>query len=50
LQNKIDDVLEGVLLSDLLAEESVVRTRVGLAPRSIREQPMEGRALPVLQG
>jgi Rrf2 family protein len=50
LQKKIDDVLAGVRLSDLLAEESVVRSRVGLAPRSIREQPMEGRALPVLQG
>jgi Rrf2 family protein len=50
LQKKIDDVLQGVRLSDLLAEESVVRSRVGLAPRSIHEQPMEGRALPVLQG
>lgn len=30
LQQKIDDVLEGVHLSDLLADESVVRERVGL--------------------
>ncbi|MBX6330901.1 MAG: Rrf2 family transcriptional regulator [Gemmatimonadaceae bacterium] len=30
LQQKIDDVLEGVRLSDLLYEEPVVRERVGL--------------------
>ncbi len=30
LQQKIDDVLEGVHLSDLLDEEAVVRQRVGL--------------------
>ena len=30
LQRKIDDVLEGVHLSDLLMQESEVRTRVGL--------------------
>jgi Rrf2 family protein len=30
LQRRIDDVLEGVRLADLLHEESVVRTRVGL--------------------
>lgn len=42
LQRKIDDVLEGVRLSDLLAEESEVRTRVGLGTH-------EPRALPVLQ-
>jgi|SRR5215469_6071347 len=30
LQRKIDDVLEGVHLSDLLDEEAVVRQRVGL--------------------
>jgi Rrf2 family protein len=46
LQRKIDDVLEGVRLSDLLLEESEVRTRVGLsaAPEA------DVRALPVLQG
>lgn len=44
LQRRIDDVLEGVRLSDLLAEESEVRTRVGL-----HTTPNEPRALPVLQ-
>jgi Rrf2 family protein len=42
LQRKIDDVLEGVRLSDLLAEESEVRTRVGLPAN-------DPRTLPVLQ-
>lgn len=45
LQRKIDDVLEGVRLSDLLAEESEVRTRVGLHPTAAPEP----RTLPVLQ-
>ena len=44
LQRKIDDVLEGVRLSDLLAEESEVRTRVGLHPTAAPEP----RTLPVL--
>ncbi len=30
LQRRIDETLEGIRLSDLLAEESVVRERVGL--------------------
>lgn len=47
LQRKIDDVLEGVKLSDLLAEESEVRTRVGLPTASLSES--DGRLLPVLQ-
>ena len=47
LQRKIDDVLESVLLSDLLDEESVVRRRVGLPP--IGSAPTEPRGLPVLQ-
>ncbi|HVX38006.1 MAG TPA: Rrf2 family transcriptional regulator [Gemmatimonadaceae bacterium] len=47
LQRKIDDVLEGVKLSDLLAEESEVRTRVGL-PSAMAAEP-DGRLLPVLQ-
>jgi hypothetical protein len=47
LQRKIDDVLESVRLSDLLADESVVRERVGL-PASSPARP-ESRALPVLQ-
>jgi Rrf2 family protein len=47
LQSKIDDVLGGVCLADLLAEESEVRTRVGLPPESVRA---DARALPVLHG
>jgi Rrf2 family iron-sulfur cluster assembly transcriptional regulator len=43
LQQKIDNVLDGVRLSDLLHEESVVRERVGL------DQGDKGRGLPVLQ-
>jgi Rrf2 family protein len=46
LQRKIDDVLGGVCLADLLAEESEVRSRVGLAP-AVAES--DARALPVLQ-
>ncbi len=47
LQQKIDDVLQGVLLSDLLAGEGSVRARVGLpALEADRGQRM---ALPVLQ-
>jgi len=43
LQKKIDDVLDGVHLSDLLEDESVVRARIGFAGNS-------DRALPVLRG
>ena len=32
LQQRIDEVLEGVRLADLIAEEATVRERVGLAP------------------
>jgi Rrf2 family protein len=46
LQRKIDDVLESVLLADLLNEESVVRSRIGLPPAAT---PTEPRGLPVLQ-
>lgn len=45
LQQKIDAVLEGVRLSDLLHEESVVRERVGLD----RDEGGSARGLPVLQ-
>jgi Rrf2 family protein len=45
LQQKIDDVLQGVRLSDLLGEESDVRTRVGLVTNAF---PVGPRALPVL--
>ena len=45
LQRKIDDVLQGVRLADLLLEEGDVRTRVGLD-----DFPgPDSRALPVLQ-
>ena len=45
LQRRIDDVLEGVRLSDLLHEEGEVRTRVGLAPAVAVP---EARSLPIL--
>ena len=56
LQQKIDDVLESVLLSDLLSEESVVRARIGLpgvhpasaAPRGDPSDALPHRGLPVL--
>ena len=46
LQRKIDDVLEGVRLSDLLLEEGEVRTRVGLVPATVAAT--DSRSLPVL--
>jgi len=46
LQRKIDDVLGSVRLADLLAEESEVRSRVGLPPTAVEA---DARALPVLQ-
>lgn len=46
LQRKIDDVLAGVRLSDLLAEEGEVRSRVGLVA-AVGGEP-DHRALPVL--
>ena len=45
LQRKIDDVLEGVRLSDLLHEEGEVRARVGLVPAVAVP---EARSLPIL--
>ena len=45
LQQKIDAVLDGVHLSDLLHEESEVRERVGLATS---ESSAGGRGLPIL--
>ncbi|HEY2377766.1 MAG TPA: Rrf2 family transcriptional regulator [Gemmatimonadaceae bacterium] len=53
LQQKIDDVLEGIRLSDLLHEESQVRVLVGLPERALSDAPElpRGRhALPVLGG
>lgn len=46
LQQKIDDVLTGVHLSDLLSEEQEVRVRVGLGDAAPENDP---RALPILQ-
>ena len=48
LQQKIDDVLEGVRLSDLLQGERAVRASVGL-PAERRASPGQRGALPVLQ-
>ena len=45
LQRKIDDVLQGVCLADLLLEEEDVRTRVGL----VDLPSTDARALPVLR-
>jgi Rrf2 family protein len=53
LQQKIDDVLQSVRLSDLLHEESEVRERVGLsavpAPAAAASPALGARGLPVLQ-
>jgi Rrf2 family protein len=49
LQQRIDDVLEHVRLSDLLDSESVVRTRMGLAQPARGAETSSVRALPVLQ-
>jgi Rrf2 family protein len=51
LQQKIDDVLEGVHLADLLHEEGEVRELVGLAPSTpvaAASPPGRRHALPVL--
>lgn len=50
LQQRIDEVLAGVLLSDLLATESLVRDRVGLVTMTARPGVRRSEALPVLQG
>ncbi|MEP6763911.1 MAG: Rrf2 family transcriptional regulator [Gemmatimonadaceae bacterium] len=49
LQQRIDEVLAGVLLSDLLETEASVRDRVGLVTMTARSSA-RGGALPVLQG
>ncbi|HET9424405.1 MAG TPA: Rrf2 family transcriptional regulator [Gemmatimonadaceae bacterium] len=46
LQKKIDEVLDGVHLSDLLHDEVIVRSRVGFRPETAAGE----RNLPVLQG
>ena len=48
LQRRIDEVLEGVRLSDLLEGESVVRERVGL-PRFDQDTSLRAGSLPILQ-
>jgi Rrf2 family protein len=52
LQQKIDDVLESIRLSDLLQEESQVRALVGLPERSVEPAvtPAGRHMLPVLGG
>jgi Rrf2 family protein len=51
LQQKIDDVLEGIRLSDLLHEENDVRALVGLSKRGLPPAaPERKHALPVLGG
>ena len=47
LQQRVDDVLQGVRLSDLLMQESQVRARVGLLEPVVAGGRL---ALPVLQG
>ncbi len=49
LQRRIDEVLEGVRLSDLLEGESDVRERIG-APRFAGDLPLRAGGLPILQG
>jgi Rrf2 family protein len=50
LQQRIDEVLQSVLLSDLLLQESEVRQRVGLTLPAAVASPSGRLALPVLQG
>jgi Rrf2 family protein len=47
LQRRIDEVLDGVRLSDLLLQESEVRERVGLSLPAVAAGRL---ALPILQG
>jgi hypothetical protein len=50
LQQRIDEVLQSVLLSDLLLQESEVRQRVGLTLPAVVASPSGRLALPILQG
>lgn len=47
LQQRIDEVLEGIKLSELLADETVVRARIGL-PAFRADETARSGALPVL--
>jgi len=49
LQQRIDEVLEGVKLGDLLVDEAAVRDRVGLPAYPAIEEDRPG-ALPIFQG
>ncbi len=49
LKQRIDEVLEGIKLSDLMTDEATVRYRVGLPPLELHSEARAG-ALPVLQG
>lgn len=48
LKQRIDEVLGGVLLSDLLANEQTVRDRVGLVTMTVRSVPLAAAAAPAL--
>lgn len=48
LQQRIDEVLESVRLSDLLEDEASVRDRVGVPQNVVAQAPVPG-SLPVLQ-
>ena len=54
LQQRIDEVLASVLLSDLLSDEASVRGRMGLPALSSHDEPSVAEqrhlALPILQG
>ena len=50
LQQRIDEVLAGVLLSDLLATEATVRERVGLVSLTKSSSARIGEVSPVMQG
>jgi Rrf2 family protein len=50
LQQRIDEVLAGVLLSDLLASEAAVRDRVGLVSMTLRSDANRAAAVPAMLG
>lgn len=50
LQQRIDEVLAGVLLSDLLANEASVRDRVGLVSLTLGASARRADAAPAMRG
>jgi Rrf2 family protein len=50
LQQRIDEVLAGVLLSDLLTTEADTRERVGLVPMTPRSSVNRTDAIPAMHG